>query len=74
MFLTPLLRFYRYSTVRLSDYTFVFFCFLAGDSLSTTKISGDFESSKDTSHYSTLEGDLDDSFFSRYVLFFASLD
>jgi len=36
-----------------------------GDSLSTTKISGDFESSKDTSHYSTLEGDLDDSFFSR---------
>merc|ERR1719220_930932 len=36
-----------------------------GDSLSTMKTSGDFESSKDTSHYSTLEGDLDDSFFSR---------
>ena len=49
---------------------FCLFCFLPGDSLSTTKISGDFESSKDTSHYSTLEGDLDDSFFSRYVTIF----
>ena len=41
--------------------------FLLGDSLSTIlKTSGEFESSKDTSnHYSTLEGDLDDSFFSR---------
>jgi len=36
-----------------------------GDSLSTMKTSGEFDSSKDTSHYSTLEGDLDDSFFSR---------
>ena len=35
------------------------------------KTSGEFESSKDLSHYSTLEGDLDDSFFStnRYYYF-----
>ena len=44
---------------------FVTLIFFTGDSLSTMKTSGEFDSSKDTSHYSTLEGDLDDSFFSR---------